>query len=217
VLYVVAALVAVVALAAAAGGGGLIWANQTQRDAHGFFTSSSHAYATNTYALTNEGVHIGSLPDWLKNKATIRVQASGDKPLFVGIGREDAVARYLAGVAHDRVNDFDSGRGDVEYTSVRGVAPIAPPAAEHVWTASATGMRSVALTWPVQSGRWSAVVMNADGSRDVATTLRVGARVPALRWVAIGFLAGGGLLLVLGGVLIYLGVVTRGRPASSSQ
>jgi hypothetical protein len=50
--------------------------------------------------------------------------------------------------------------------------------------------------------------MNADGSRRVTVDARFGARVPYLRWVAIGFLATGGLVLLAGSFLIYLGART---------
>jgi hypothetical protein len=47
--------------------------------------------------------------------------------------------------------------------------------------------------------------MNADGSRNVSVDARLGARVPSLRWFAIGFLAAGGLVLLAGAGLIYFG------------
>jgi thioredoxin-like negative regulator of GroEL len=40
--------------------------------------------------------------------------------------------------------------------------------------------------WKLRSGKWSIVVMNADGSRDVAATIGVGVKVPAALWVGIG-------------------------------
>jgi hypothetical protein len=56
--------------------------------------------------------------------------------------------------------------------------------------------------------------MNADGSPGVFVGLRLGARATALRWVAIGLLAAGGLVLALGAWLIYLGVrKPRPQPA----
>jgi hypothetical protein len=39
--------------------------------------------------------------------------------------------------------------------------------------------------------------------------LRVGAHIPALRWVAFGFLAGGAVVLLVGASLLYLGVRRR--------
>ena len=48
---------------------------------------------------------------------------------------------------------------------------------------------------PFEKGSWSFVAMNADASPGVTVDTRVGARVPFLRWVAIGFLAGLGCVL----------------------
>jgi hypothetical protein len=42
------------------------------------------------------------------------------------------------------------------------------------------------LLWKLRSGTWSVVVMNADGSRDVAATIGVGVKVPGLLWVGSG-------------------------------
>ena len=39
--------------------------------------------------------------------------------------------------------------------------------------------------------------MNADGSRDVAADVAVGATVPALGWLVAGLLAVGGVLLLI--------------------
>ena len=46
------------------------------------------------------------------------------------------------------------------------------------------------------------VAMNADASPGVDVRANVGATVPALRWIAIGLLIGGAVLLIVGVVLI---------------
>jgi len=48
--------------------------------------------------------------------------------------------------------------------------------------------------------------MNADGSRHVVVDTSVGARIPALRWVAVGVLTAGGILLLVGTGLVLAGV-----------
>jgi len=50
------------------------------------------------------------------------------------------------------------------------------------------------LAWPVKSGTWTVVVMNADGSRPVSLRVTVAATLPALPWLAFGLLAGGFLV-----------------------
>jgi len=52
--------------------------------------------------------------------------------------------------------------------------------------------------WNLRSGKWSIVVMNADGSRDVAATLGVGVKVPAALWVGLALSVFGAALLAAG-------------------
>jgi hypothetical protein len=44
--------------------------------------------------------------------------------------------------------------------------------------------------------------MNADGRRGIDVQADLGARMPAVLWIAIGLLAGGAVFLVGGGLLI---------------
>jgi hypothetical protein len=68
--------------------------------------------------------------------------------------------------------------------------------------------------WDLRSGKWSIVVMNADGSRDVAATLGVGVKVPAAPWVGIGLILFGGALLA-GAVLMFAARSRAGRRRSA--
>ena len=77
------------------------------------------------------------------------------------------------------------------------------------WVASAEGSGPQALTWDVQDGSWQVVVMNADGSSNVDTTLSIGAEVPHLLGIGIGALVAGGLALGLAVLLVVLGVRRR--------
>jgi hypothetical protein len=47
--------------------------------------------------------------------------------------------------------------------------------------------------------------MNADGSRGVTLDASFGAKVSALGWLAFGFLTAGGLVLLTGAGLVYVG------------
>ena len=71
------------------------------------------------------------------------------------------------------------------------------PGDSDIWTASASGTGDQQLTWDATSGDWVVVLMNADGSRDVAADVAVGATVPALGWLVAGLLAVGGVLLLI--------------------
>jgi hypothetical protein len=83
---------------------------------------------------------------------------------------------------------------------------------------SAAGTGTQQLVWKVESGRGDVVVMNADGSAQVAVRADAGATVRALRWIGVGLLVGGLVLLVVGTVLIVVPVVGASRrPAPDGE
>jgi hypothetical protein len=97
-----------------------------------------------------------------------------------------------------------------EYLTQTGGPPAGPPGAQPFWSASTSGLGQVSLEWPVQEGTWSVVVMNADGSRDVAADLRLGVKVNFLGWVATGLIGAGILLLLVGAAMIAFGLRSPG-------
>ena len=208
-LLAVGAVTGLVALGVLAAGAGALAIDRTQRE-DGFVTSPSHAYATPTYALVSETADLDG-PDWAWNDlvGTVRIRSRSDHPVFLGIGPETDVQRYLTGVAHEIVGDLRDDPG--EYERQPGGAPGSAPEAQTFWAASAQGSGRVALDWDVEDGRWAVVVMNADGSRFVDTTLDIGAELDALPWVGGGLLGAGALLALLAAALILLSLPKRAR------
>jgi hypothetical protein len=45
--------------------------------------------------------------------------------------------------------------------------------------------------WKPANGSWTVVVMNADGQPGIDVRADLGARVPAVPWIAVGVLAAG--------------------------
>ncbi len=178
---------------AVAAGGTAIWADGWKRDANGYISANSHRYQTDTRAIETEGITVGSyVPTWLAGK--VRLDVSSEKPLFVGIAPKKTADAYLARVEHTEATHLDLDPFKVTYVGHPGQADPGAPAKQLFWAASVSGT-SKPLTWSLRSGKWSIVVMNADGSRGVAASIGVGVKVPALFWAGIGLtLFGGGLL-----------------------
>jgi hypothetical protein len=199
------------ALALIAGGIAALW-GLGERDESGYFTTESHRLSTSSYAFATNGLDIGpDAPGWIGDFAGVKIEARSSQPVFLGIGPTSDVTRYLAQVPHSQITDFDTDPFRVSSHAVAGAGTPAPPTSQRFWRVQAAGTGLRSITWPLEKGNWSAVAMNADGSRNVAIAARVGARIPALKWVAIGFLAGGAVLLLGGGTLIYAGAGRRMR------
>jgi hypothetical protein len=219
ILVVLGSIGILLALALLAGGGFLLWADRTQRE-DGYLTTPSERFATSTYALTRSRLEVDADgPNWVWNeswlgKVRIRVESAGSgKSLFIGIGPEAAVARYVGRVAHADVEDIDLDPFRVDYRTVAGGPPRQAPTAQDFWVTSASGPGMQTLKWKVRDGNWSVVLMNADGSRGVAADVDLGAKLSFLLWLALGLLAGG-LLLLAGSVALAVLAATK-SPAPS--
>ena len=218
VLIVLGVIGVVFGLAVMASGGFLLWADRTQRD-DGYLTTPTERFATPTYALTRSRLDVDTHGEgWVLNenwfgRVRIRGESSAGKTLFIGIGPQADVARYLGDVAHASVQDVDFDPFRATYLSVSGGAPRAPPTAQTFWSASASGVGTQTLSWKVRDGDWSIVLMNADGSRGVAANVDLGAKLSFLLWVAIGLLIGGAF--VVGGSAA-LAVLAARRPAPAA-
>jgi hypothetical protein len=203
------------ALAFLAGGGALTWALQTHRDGSGYFTTSTHHYQTSSYALSTESLDVGGATGALEDRlGRLRLTATStvaEKPLFVGIARAEDVDRYLAHVEHDELRDIESDASSIDYRRLGAGAPQALPATQSIWRAHATGTGTQTISWPVEKGHWSAVALNADGSRNVSLDARLAARVSHVWWIVIGLFVIGGLSLADGGALVYSGARTRAQ------
>lgn len=215
VLIVLGSIGVLFGLALLAGGGFLLWADRTQRD-DGYLTTPTERFGTPTYALTRTRLEVDTdgagwvLNDSWFGKVRIRGESAGEKTLFIGIGPQAAVAKYLATVAHADVQDVDFDPFKVTYLPVAGGAPEGPPTDQRFWAASASGVGTQTLTWKVREGDWSVVLMNADASRGVAADVDLGAKLSFLLWVAIGVLIGG--VLVTGGSAALIVLAARTRP-----
>jgi hypothetical protein len=207
------------ALAFSAGGGALTWALQTQRDSSGYFTTNTGHYQTSSYALSTESLEVGGMTGALGDRLVrLRLTATSNvaaKPLFIAIARTEDVDRYLAHVEHDELRDIDSDASSIDYRRLGAGAPSALPATQDIWRAHATGSGTQTITWPVEKGHWSAVAMNADGSRNVSVDAQLAARLSHVWWIVIGLFVLGGLSLAGGGALVYSG--TRGRATARAS
>src|SRR5215208_5927260 len=220
VLIVLGSIGVLFGVAVLAGGGFLLWADRTQRE-DGYLTTPSERFATPTYALTRTRLEVDTDGEgWVLNESwfgrvRIRGESADDKTLFIGIGPQAEVARYLGNVAHANVQDIDFDPFRATYLSVSGRAPQTPPVEQRFWAASASGVGTQTLTWKVREGDWSVVLMNADGSRGVIADIDLGAKLSFLLWVAIGLLIGG-VLVVGGSTALIVLAARRPRPPPTS-
>ena len=189
------------------------------RDDDGFFRTDEIHLATPTSAITSDSLDLGGSPgdaDWLTERgdfATItldlRPGGSGQE-VFAGIGHTDDVKTYLAAVSVDRVSDYDDSSSTVSYERQAGSATPGLPGEQTFWVAEVTTAQPGAMTWEVEGGDWTVVIMNADASPGIDTNARVGIKIDWLLPVAIVLIVVGVVMLV-GGILLAVFVGRRPR------
>ena len=197
-----ALLVALALLGTAIAG---IFGLENNRDATGYFVTHTHHYQSHAYALSTESLNVGGISGALEaGLVRIRLTATSmdaGKPLFIGIGRTADVNRYLAPVAHDELRDINFDPFKIDYRRLGTGAPKALPSAQTFWQTSTSGMGPQTISWPVKEGQWTAVVMNADGSRHVSVDAQLAGRFSGAWWFVAAFVALGALAL-LGGIAL---------------
>jgi hypothetical protein len=213
VMIVIGALVALIGFGMLAGGTTGLIAYATQRT-DGYFQTGEVRLTTATYAITSDRVDLESEPgdgDWLIDRGalgSVRLRLDPgrrDTPIFVGIGPTADVATYLDGVSHDVIRDFELSPDRVFYRRVPGEATPEPPGDQAFWAAQITTAEPDDLTWEVESGDWTVVLMNADATRGVDLDARLGIKVDWLLPALIGLIIGGLALLAGGTALIIVG------------
>lgn len=149
------------------------------------------------------------LMDVLDADVQLRVTATDPAtPIFVGIGTERQVNTYLENAAYSEVVGLDGA--EPVYRGQQGVDTVRAPTDQDFWVASASGPGTHELTWPATPGRWSAVVMNANGSPGVVASVDVGARSGFVGPLSLILLGIGHVLTAVGVVLIVVSAKGRG-------
>ena len=210
-------LLATVGAVVALGAGGVLALGGSD----GTFSSGHRDVSTKTAALISEPAKLNDTKDVtdVLGQPSVRINADSirsDRNLFVGIGPKAQVDRYLAGAPVDTVHDFSVEPWNLDKSAREGTAKPKPPATQSFWVAKSAGS-TAALDWKVRDGNWRVVVMNADGSRGVATMSEFEVQIPhlaTLAWIALGL----GLTGLAGGIaLIAVPSRRKGRDGQSGS
>jgi hypothetical protein len=165
------------------------------RDGDGYYPTDAEAIQTDTHAVSTQSLAFGTgpidAPDGLFGQSRLSVEAVGGRSVFVGVGSSDEVDLYLSGVSDAEVSEL--GNGELDYDLRPGHAPASAPGDQSFWIAKAEGSGRQVLDWDVEKGEWTAVVMNADGSRGIATEVTAGLKNGWLVWAAVGMIVLGAL------------------------
>ncbi|TCC43198.1 hypothetical protein [Kribbella sindirgiensis] len=157
--------------------------------------------------LASTGLAVVTAPSLLdRHGPTLRVSASGDKPLFIGVGQDLDVRDYLAGTAHTRLVQFDPP-ATFGTQELRGDTKKLTPPGELDWWVAQSAPGAQAVNWPIQDGLYDVVVMNADGTPAVGAQVSFGIEVHRLFGICLLVLGAGVVVLALG-----LALVLRRRP-----
>jgi hypothetical protein len=222
---VTASLLLLASLGLVVGGVLAAWADDALRDDAGYVMSGSELLTTPTYAVTSEPLEMhldeaaGFVPDTVIGRARLTATSQDGAELFLGVAPTSDVDQYLSGVANDRVTDLGLGPaayGRTAYVTTGGGPPTTLPSKVDIWRAASTGVGEVTITWPLEEGDWTLVVMNADGARDIAADVSAGATLPMLDLVAPVLLSIGGTGLVVAGIALALTIRSAERSASQA-
>jgi hypothetical protein len=216
-------LVGLLAFVVLAGGALTLWANGQKND-DGYLSTGTGRVSTSTAALATENLDVNlDGAGWLVDSGTLgkvrlKVASRNNERVFVGIARTSDVSAYLRGTAHAVVTDVDTSPFRVKYQTTAGSRSAGDPTTQRIWAASSYGSGTRDLSWKVQDGDWSVVVMNADGTPGVNAAVSAAAEVPFLSPLGWGLLGGGFVLLLVSGGLVALGArdPRRAEPAVSA-
>nr|MCW2728601.1 transrane protein [Aeromicrobium sp.] len=220
VRYVVGGFALLVATVLAVVSAALIVADRTVPDKDGFLMTPDMTFRSDSYALTSEAIDLGTgdlgrwAPDDVFGDARLVVSPNDDGPLlFVGVAPTDRVESYLDGVARSTLLTVErvDGQNEATYRESSGGPPPAEPGRQSFWTDSAEGRGAQTISFPIESGSWTVVVMRTDGSRGVSADVQAGATLPILGWVVAVLLVGAGLFLLLGLALVITAVRSSRR------
>jgi len=213
-LLVFGAVVLLIAAGLIVSGGALLLANSVLTDSEGFYTTNTVRLDEDSYAIVTEPTHIdlrvGLIWDW-SDLATLKVEASNDdigKRVFIGVAEESDLEAYLSDVEYDEVISWLTvGRAD--YRHHWGDSEPAAPTSETFWVESAHGAGTQTLEWEAETGSYSLVLMNDDGSAGVDVSVALGVKVPMVAGIGTGLLIAGPVVLIIGIVMVYFAARRR--------
>jgi hypothetical protein len=217
VSLVIGCVLGLIALGVLAAAGTATWATNSQRDSAGFVNSDTHRIATPSYAITSGGIDLGTGTHWLTPAdifGTVRVTAAATNPtagVFVGVGPQTAVDKYLAGVGREVVTNWANGDTETRFEPGSARGPQTAPGDAAIWTAQVSGQGTQTLSWRPESGQWEVVVMNPEGAAGVSVIADAGATIPDLAWLAVILFVIGGVLLAAAVALVVVPVVRASR------
>ena len=167
----------------------------------GTFTTPRTTASTDTHAIV---INAAFLDDDLiaadDGEGTVSIDVEGRSgEIFVGVADAEDVASYLDGASFAEATDLSYPGGVLTLRRVDGEGRPEPPGGEPFWTESLVGDGT--LTWDLREGRWSVVVMNADGSAGVDVEGSVSARIPALG-TGLAVVLVLGLAMAVGGIAL---------------
>jgi hypothetical protein len=199
------------------GGATLAVANATSRDDAGFLMSERRALSTDTYAIASSNLRLADgpaaeVPERWVGTAKVQITSQDASQVFLGIAATRDAEAYLRGVAHATVVDIPPRPAAPVYSTTPGSAPQTAPTDAQIWVAQSVGAGTHSVTFPLESGDWTVVVMNADGQAAVNADIAVGATVPGLRWLVAILLSVAGTGLLIGVVLVVAAVQTARTP-----
>ena len=223
VLLVFGVIVLLISLVLLLPGGVLIWAERTLRDGEGFYTSKTIELDRDSYAIVTEpaNIDLGDEWEWLpwvrswgpSDFLTLKIEGSSSdssKQIFIGVAETSDLEGYLTGVEYDEITDWEFRRRSPKYTNHPGTSEPLAPISQAFWTASAHGAGTQTLEWAIESGTYSFLLMNEDGSRGLDLEASIGIAVPSvLGGIGVGLFIGGLVVLALAVLMLYLAVRKR--------
>lgn len=216
VLALVAGVLLLLAATGIGVGGGALVAVSGNRDASGYLTSQPMEVSTPTAAITAEGIDIQRDDGWagaIVDYGRVRVTASSPDhaALFIGIGNESDIDRWLAGTAHDELTSAYANGSSALRRTAGAIRDVDAPAAQGFWLATASGTDTVVLDWAATDGRFAVVLARTSGASGITAQAQVATRIPDLTTLGVGLLGGGLMLAVAGFVLTYIGAAGLAR------
>ena len=204
----------------------MLWVDLVLMDDDGFITTETHRLESGSYAIVTEPADIEFDEEWnwgwgwhrawdLGDLVTFKVEGSNNDPskgIFIGVAEESYLSGYLSDVEYDEITDFSFRPYEVEYTNHPGSSVPAAPTSQTFWTESTYGIGTQTLEWELETGTYSLMLMNDDGSHGVDMDVAIGAKVPLVFGVGVG-MAVGGIVALIAGILMVIFAI-RGRKRS---